>query len=212
MIYEFLIENWQNIIITIVGGLIFFFGSMFFIRYKEKSAEFERYKKAKDIVYDVLESSLINKQPISLLRIKHIINAAEREQSIEIKDSPINLLEDLELRFEVSKHLDTEQQMAYINQIEELISNIESESNVSTIPLSFEDAYASLKQNIENERKDESLDDLNELSIQIKSLYSRSEIPSIYRMIEIYRRNPFLFLIIFLIYIIIFYLVIYFGP
>ena len=206
--YEFLIENWQNIIITIVGGSIFFFGSIFFIRYKEKSAEFERYKKAKDIVYDVLESSLINKQPISLLRIKHIINAAEREQGIEIKDAPTNLLEDLGLRFEVSKHLDTEQQMAYINQIEDLISNIESESKVSSIPLSFEDVYASLKQNIENERKDEALDDLNKLSIKIKRLYSSSEFPSLYRMVGIYRRNPFMAIIVLLMYIFIFYLMI----
>ena len=145
MIYEFLIENWQNLLITIFGGLFFFLASIFFIRYKEKSAEFERYKKAKEIVYDVLESSLINKQPIAFSRIKHVISAAEREQKTEIKNSPVSLLEDLELRFEVSKHLDTDQQMVYLNQIEELISNIESESKISSLPLSLEEIYVSLK-------------------------------------------------------------------
>ena len=67
---------------------------------------------------EILENMVINKQPITFSRIKHIISETEREQKTEIKDSPASLLEDLELRFEVSKHLDTEQQMVYVNQIE----------------------------------------------------------------------------------------------
>ena len=205
MIYEFLNENWQNLLITIIGGFIFFLASIFVLRYKEKSAEYERYKKAKEIVSGVLESSLINKQTITFSRIKHIISAAEREQKTEIKDSPISLLEDLELRFEVSKHLDTEQQMVYVNQIEELISNIESESKISSLPLSLEEIYVSLKNNIENENKNDALDDLNKLSDKIKTSYSRSE-PSLYRIMDIYRdpKNLIILVITYLILVLFF--------
>ena len=83
--------------------------------------EYERYKKAKETVIDILESSLINKQSILPKRIKHLISASEREQSTKLKDQPKILLEDLELRFKKSKHLDIEQQTRYIDQIEEMI-------------------------------------------------------------------------------------------
>ena len=204
MIYEFLNENWQNLLITIIGGFIFFLAGILFLGYKERSAEFERYKKAKEIVSDVLESSLINKQPITLSRIRHIISAAEREQKTEIKDSPVSLLEDLELRFEISKHLDTEQQMVYVNQIEELMSNIESESKISSLPHSFEEIYISLKLNIENGNKDDALDDLNKISNKIKTLHSMSE-PLIYSTMEFYKRNPVIFVLFIVIYIIVVY-------
>lgn len=176
-----------------------------FLGYKEKSAEYERYKKAKEIVSDVLESSLINKQSITFSRIRHIISAAEREQKTEIKDSPLSLLEDLELRFEISKHLDTEQQMVYVNQIEELMSNIERESKISLLPHSFEEIYISLKLNIENGNKDDALDDLNKMSNKIKTLHSRSE-PLMYSTMKFYKKNPVIFALLIVIYIIIVYI------
>ena len=153
MVEVFLSENWQTILISLIAGLIFFIASLYFLRYTEKSVEYERYKKAKETVIDILESSLINKQSILPERIKHLISASEREQSTELKDPPKILLEDLELRFEKSKHLDTEQQTRYIDQIEEMISKIESESKISSVPLSYEEILTSLKENIETEKK-----------------------------------------------------------
>ena len=174
MIGELISEYLPTILITVIAGLIFFTAGQYIWRYKENSAEYERYKKAKETVIDVLESSLINKQSISPERIKHIISAAEREQNVELIDSPKSLVENLELRFEKSKHLDSEQQRHYIDQIEEMIAKIDRESIISSMPLSYEEILISLKENIEAEKKDDALKDLEKLSTNIKELSPRS--------------------------------------
>jgi hypothetical protein len=168
-------EIWASITIALGSGLLFLFLSHYFLKRKEKSAEYERYKKAKETVIDVLESSLINKQSISPERIKHLISAAEREQNVELIDSPKSLVEDLELKFEKSKHLDTEQQRHYIDQIEEMITKIERESIISSVPLSHEEILISLKENIEAEKKDDALKGLEKLSTKIKELSERRQ-------------------------------------
>lgn len=201
MIGAFLSENWQTILITLLCGLIFFIASLYFYGgYKEKAIEHERYKKAKETVIDILESSLINKQSILPERIKHLISASEREQSTELKDPPKILLEDLELRFEKSKHLDTEQQTRYIDQIEEMISKIESESKISSVPLSYEEILTSLKENIETEKKDDALNDLDQLSTKISTFYRRKEVSSIFMFARVIREKPMKFIAIMILY------------
>jgi len=185
MIEEFISEYLPSILITVLAGLIFFIASLYFLRYKEKSAEYERYKKAKETVIDVLESSLINKQSISPERIKHLISAAEREQNVELIDSPKSLVEDLELRFEKSKHLDTEQQWHYIDQIEEMIAKIERESIISSVPLSHGEILISLKEDIEAEKKDDALKGLENLSTKIKELSERRQIHKYPRLSDV---------------------------
>ena len=167
MIWTLSYEIWERIIIALGSGFIFLFLSNYFLKRKEISAKYERYKKAKETVIDVLESSLINKQSISPERIKHLISAAEREQNVELIDSPKSLVEELELRVEKSKHLDTEQQWHYINQIEEMIAKIERESIISSVPLSYEEILISLKENIEAEKKDDALKGLEKLSTNL---------------------------------------------
>jgi hypothetical protein len=168
-------EIGASIIIALGSGLLFLFLGHYFLKRKEISAEYERYKKAKETVIDVLESSLINKQPISPERIKHLISAAEREQNIALIDSPKNLVEDLELRVERSKHLDTEQQRHYIDQVEEMITKIERESIISSVPLSHQEILISLKENIEAEKKDDALKGLEKLSTKINELSERRQ-------------------------------------
>ena len=200
MIGVFLFENWQTILITLLAGLIFFIASLYFLRYSEKSVEYEKYKKAKETVIDILESSLINKQSILPERIKHLISASEREQSTELKDPPKILLEDLELRFEKSKHLDTEQQTRYIDQIEEMLSKIESESKISSVPLSYEEILTSLKENIETEKKDDALNDLDQLFTKISSFYRREELPPLLRFARAIREKPMKFIVFIILY------------
>ena len=185
MIEAFISEYLPSIIVTVLVALIFFIAGQYLWRYKEKSAEYERYKKAKETVIDVLESSLINKQSISPERIKHLISAAEREQNVELIDSPKSLVEDLELRFEKSKHLDTEQQRHYIDQIEEMIAKIERESIISSVPLSHGEILISLKEDIEAEKKDEALKGVEKLSTKIKELSERRQIHKYPRLSDV---------------------------
>ena len=209
MVEVFLSENWQTILISLIAGLIFFIASLYFLRYTEKSVEYERYKKAKETVIDILESSLINKQSILPERIKHLISASEREQSTELKDPPKILLEDLELRFEKSKHLDTEQQTRYIDQIEEMISKIESESKISSVPLSYEEILTSLKENIETEKKSDALNDLDKLSTKISSFYRSEKLPTILILAREIREKPMRFIAFVIIYLAVVFFVTY---
>lgn len=166
MIEDFFYEFWPSVVITFSCAAIFFIATLYFVKNKRDSAEYERYKRAKEKVIDVIESSLINKQPITPERIKHLIIAVQREENTELKDSPKNLLEDLEFRFEWSKHLESGQQIRYIEQVEMLISEIESKSK-SSVPLSFEAILVSLKENIKTGKKDDALIDFDELSAKI---------------------------------------------
>ena len=203
----FLSKNWETILITFLFGLIFFIVGVSSLRYKVKSAEYERYKKAKETVIDILESSLINKQSISPERIKHSISASEREQNTELKDPPKVLLEDLELRFEKSKHLNTEQQTYYIDQIEEIIAKIESEFKISSVPLSYEEVLTSLKENIEKGKKDAAFKDLDELSIKIRRLVRIAKYPTVplFEPPAIY-----FFMALFIVYVVVLFLLLIF--
>lgn len=155
--------------------------------------------------------SLINKQSVSPERVKHLISAAEREQNTELKDSPKILIEDLELRFEKSKHLDTEQQIHYINQVEEMISKIESESKISSVPLSYEEILISLKENIEKGKKDDALNDLDNLSTKISGLYRHAELSPKLMVSRIIRTKAFkAFIIIYLAFFIILFILDYY--
>jgi len=176
MIGEFFYENWVALLIALLAGLPLFFLTLLFLKYERKS---KRYKKAKETVIDNLESLFINNKSVSPEIIKHLISATEREQNIELKDTPKNLLEDLELRFEKNKHLNTERRTYYIEQIEELISKIESESKISSVPLSYENVLTSLKENIEKGKKDAAFKDLDELSIKIRRLDRIAKYPAV---------------------------------
>jgi len=186
-IFDFIKAYWQNIMVSIIVGFIFFVLSSMVFKIRERSVAFERYKKAKGTILDILESSLINKQEPTQYRIKHIIQAAQREENVELRDSPLTLLEDLELRFEKSRHLDTNQQTYFINQIEELISQIETEDRIRLVPLSYEKILESLKSNIESGKKEDSIADLNNLTNKLSesSKSPDTDMSNITRMISV---------------------------
>lgn len=174
MIWEFFYENRVALLITLVGGIPVFLYTLISWEHKQR---YERHKKAKETVIDNLESLFINNQSVSLEIIKHLISATEREQIIELKDPPKNLLEDLELRFEKSKHLNTERRTYYIEQIEEIISKIETESKEGLLPIPLADLLTSLKENIETGEKDRALNDLDKLSFQFRRLVRIAKYP-----------------------------------
>lgn len=134
-IINFFVVNWQNILITLVGGAIFYFLSKEGLKKYISSAEKERIKQAKITLLDILEARIINKQEISLHKINNLMNAISREHSIDLFDitTPQSLLQDLELIFEKSHHLDSVQKDNYCKQIQDQIEIIEKTAKIDII-------------------------------------------------------------------------------
>ena len=106
-ILTFLNSNWQSIIVSLVVGSLFYFLTNYAQRRYVTSAERVKIKQAKTSLIDILEARIINKQDIPLDKIYNLLDAVEREHSIFLLDiTPISILQDLELQFEKSHHLD----------------------------------------------------------------------------------------------------------
>ena len=157
---EYISKNWQGILITIIIGLFFFVLTPQGLKKYLKTAEVERRNRAKENILDLLESSLIYKQDLDSKKIYHLLSAIGREFELKIFSyfTAKSLLEDLELRFEKSKHLDPSQKQDYTRKIETLISDIEQENKDSEISASYNRLFENLKKSV--------IDGNNELSLK----------------------------------------------
>ena len=158
-IFAFLGQNWQNIIVALVIGFLFYFLSNYALRRYITSAERERLKQAKDIILNILESRIINKQDISLDKINNLLKAIDREHSVILSDlvSPSSLLQDLELQFEKSHHLDSTQKEEYCTQIQNQIQEIRKIEKTLNVPKRYSEIVNNLEKNIKSNNVDESL-------------------------------------------------------
>ena len=161
-IFNFIYSNWQGIIITLAAGGLFLFISNYFLKRYIVSAEKERFKQAKNALLDILESLIINKQDISIGKINNLLKAIDREHAVILSDvvSPLSLLQDLELRFEKSHHLDHTQKKEYCNQIEEYIKKIMETEETLTMPKRYSNIIESLTEDIKSAKTEKALENL----------------------------------------------------
>jgi len=96
------------------------------------SAKTERTRQARKDLLNFIESYIINKQKISEETIYNLRAALEREYQVSLEDicTPIELLQDVELRIQKSMHLSNVQKKEYIYQIEKIIADIKKQHNV----------------------------------------------------------------------------------
>jgi hypothetical protein len=80
----------------------------------------------KGILLDILESKVINKEEISLETIGNLTDAINREYDVNLSKTtvPKFILQDLNLVFEKSHHLNLSQKDIYCRKIQEDIENI----------------------------------------------------------------------------------------
>ncbi|MCK4796383.1 MAG: type IV pilin N-terminal domain-containing protein [Spirochaetes bacterium] len=168
-VWKFLEDNWQNIIITLAAGLIFYFLTNYALKKYFASAENERLKQAKDSLLDILEARIINKQHINLDKINNLLTAIDRDYSVYLSDivSPFSLLEDLELRFEKSHHLDPTQKDEYCSQIQNQIQNIRTTEEALNFPRRYSEILENLETDITSENTDNALKNLELLKRKI---------------------------------------------
>ena len=162
ILIEFLQINWQVILITLIIGFLFFVLTPWGLKKYLITAEIERRNRAKENVLDLLESSLINKQDLNSEKICHLLNAIGREYELNIFSyfSVKSLLEDLELRFEKSKHLDTSQKQDYTSKIETLIIDLETEEGSLKVSVSYNDLFETLTKSINEGNKEVALKEI----------------------------------------------------
>ena len=172
-ISTFLNSNWQNIIIALVVSLIFYFLSNYTQRRYVTSVERVKIKQAKASLIDILEARIINKQDIPLDKIKNLLEAVEREYSVFSLDvTPISILQDLELQFEKSHHLDPTQKEEYCMQIQNKIQEFETTVAKLLIPIKFSETFENLTEDITSENTKKALENLELLK---KGISEREE-------------------------------------
>lgn len=162
-------EQLVNILIALGVGLFFFVLTPWGLKKYLKTAEVERRNRAKENILDLLESSLIFKQDVNPKKIFHLVSAIGREYTIDIFSymTTKSLLEELELRFEKSKHLDPNQKQEYTRKIEALICDLEKEDEKLQIHIPYDDLFAELTKNVNNAEKDLALKNINILKEKI---------------------------------------------
>lgn len=169
-IWIFVYSNWQSILITLAAGFLFYKLSDIAIKRYMVSADRERLKNAKNILLDILEARIINKQDISTDKINNLTKAIEREHSIGLSDivSPLTLLQDIELRFEKSHHLDPAQKEQYCERIQNRIQEIKANEYTLTVPRRYSDIADALTEEIKSKNTDKALENLELLKKKIK--------------------------------------------
>ena len=160
-ILTFLNSNWQSIIVSLVVGSLFYLLSNYAQRRYVTSAERVKIKQAKSSLIDILEARIINKQNIPLDKIYNLLDAVEREHSVFLLDvTPISILQDLELQFEKSHHLDPTQKEEYCRQIQNQIQEIETTDEESLLPKKYSEIFDTLTEEITSNNTNKALESL----------------------------------------------------
>lgn len=167
-ILTFLNSNWQSIIVALVVGSLFYFLSNYAQRRYLTSAERVKIKQVKSSLIDILEARIINKQDIPLDKINNLLESLEREHSVFLSDvTPISILQDLELQFEKSHHLDPNQKEEYCSQIQNQIREIETTENELLLPRKYSEIFDTLTENITSNETNDALENLELLKNKI---------------------------------------------
>jgi hypothetical protein len=165
---QFIETNWLSLVSILIGILV----AYVFYRLQKKdstSAANERKKHATNELLDVVESYIINKQALSEDVIENLVQASERDHSVQLRPlcTATSLLQDVALRLQRSRHLDIPQKSEYSLKIEELIRDIRSQ--VEPRPLDrladdIQQAVTQLEAIIPDENREEARKQLSRLA------------------------------------------------
>jgi ABC-type multidrug transport system fused ATPase/permease subunit len=205
---EFVKENWPTIIVTLLGGFVFFLLSIYLYGKYARSALYERKKRAKESLVDIMESLIIVKKTINLNKFSRVVRALEREYEVELSDVSFrSILEDIELRIEKSKHLDPQQKIDYADNIEKIVVDAEeliTKEKTIKLHTRTKDIIQLLRENVESGEKEEALERIEQLSEHL----SKYRTP-FYDFIELSRKRPKAFALVFIATLVFYVLVMY---
>ena len=129
-----IIFDFWTILVSMISSIV---NCLFYMLKKRDfaSAKTERTRQARKDLLNFIESYIINKQKISEETIYNLRAALEREYQVSLEDifTPIELLQDVELRIQKSMHLSNVQKKEHIFQIEKIIADIKKQHNVQKL-------------------------------------------------------------------------------
>jgi uncharacterized protein YbcC (UPF0753/DUF2309 family) len=215
-IKQFLIVNQASIWVSLIVGAIFFILGPLGLWFSGKKVKREKTNKAKSELLDLIESMLVNKEQITISKLLTLFRAIERQNSVNLGlDTDLNnILEDLSLRFAKSKHLSSDQKDAYLKQIDDLISDLETskkkeQTSDSIIQREIPKSMKSIIEQLREEASNLNSESLTKQIDQLEKQYKRPSDP-FYVLSRIIREKPKEFFLAFLIYIIVFAAIMYF--
>ena len=101
--------NYGTIVASLIVGFIFFVLGPIGVWFSGGRIKEEHIRNAKEQMADIVESMLVSQESIDLNRLTTVLHATEREVAVDVESSYHleEMLEDVGLRFETSKHLDS---------------------------------------------------------------------------------------------------------
>ncbi len=123
---EFWTANSGNVIVSLIIGFVFFVLGPLGLWFSGRRIRQERVRKAKDALLDILEGMLVSQETIDEQKLSLLFRAVARDIDVNLGTSydVENLLEDVVLRFEKSKHLDAAQKDKYANEVQRLFQEM----------------------------------------------------------------------------------------
>jgi hypothetical protein len=166
---------WFEIVLSIASIIVGAVVAYFFYKLQKKdltSAENERIKRARDELLDVIEGNIINKQSLTGDLINNILCAVEREYQVSLVEilNPINLLQDVSLRLQKSRHLGISQKTTYTEEIEKLIYDFKYKKDDHT-------GLLNLINDLETAINNNQLEATNDIFKNIKPLIYKCQLP-----------------------------------
>lgn len=202
LFWNFITANGGNIIISISVGLIFFVLGPLGLWFSKRKIRVEKIKKAKENLLDLVEGMLVNNENITESRLSSLFFAVSRENGInlEIENDILDLMEDLILRFQRSKHLSANQKDDYIKRLETLEKTMfdsedeEKEDEHREIPKSYVRIFKELEEHLNNNESDKAKKELNLL--KEKLLVRDNLLDKVFGIYyKLYKRNPLFFIV-----------------
>lgn len=134
---------------------------------------------------EIIENDVINKQKVSELVISNLIVASERSHLVVLYPAcnPMSLLQDVLLRIQSSKHLDSEEKSGYIKNISELIQTL---SNKTYGLSNFDQFFQSLIALVPTENKNEAQKISADIDAELSRLFNRIKL---FESIELVRKD-----------------------
>jgi hypothetical protein len=147
---DFWNANFGTIIASLIVGLVFFVLGPIGVWFSGRRIKEERFRNAKEEMADLVESMLVSQESIDLKRLRGILHATEPAVDVDVESSYDieQLLEDVSLRFEKSKHLDAKQKDVYAEKIATCIETAKARSTdvaEESVPRAYNKILADLQ-------------------------------------------------------------------
>ena len=171
--------NFSNIMISLGVGFVFFVLGPAGVWFSGRRIRKERIRKAKEMLIDLIEGMIVTQEKITTAKLKQLFNAVEREVETTI-DSEYDLerlFEDVSLRFQRSKHLDSNQKDTYSATLLTLSEALEGaeESGKRVMPRGYKTLLEELRISISENNAEKANAAIDEIEEKVSKIPQEAE-------------------------------------